>query len=518
MAPPVEIIQLQPDDDVISVRDRLSFAESHRILLVWPPDGEQVLQRKLDLVLLHRAVRRRAARLALITRDQEVIHNAADLNISTFTSIEESRRERWKRGVSKVFVDRSDRPPGEADTDELRHSATRLRMAPTATQIGLQRARRLILLSVLLAIVLAVMVLFIPSATLTITPVREHIDVTVRIVADPTVQTVDLERSIIPATILQIEIEETAGIETTGSEDVAPTMASGTVIFTNQSDQPVTIPAGTTVNTSAGAIVRFRTLDAVNISGGSNAIAVVAIEALPQFAGPAGNVPAYTINYIDGPLNEILTVENTDPTSGGMVPSNRIVAESDHDRLMASVRGAIQQQALEELSAMIGEHQTIVPESIHIAETRPEWTAFTAGIGEEAASVSLSMRAIVQAVVLDDRMVNQAAFAGLAQRIPDGQIVDTTSISFTRSTVETIDEAGRTVFLANVSGDVTSAVDHETIKQAVAGMSIDAAHRYVSEMVSFAPDQVPQVTVWPSVYNRMPMLPSRIAVTIQEAP
>lgn len=518
MAPPVEIIQLQPDDDVISVRDRLAFAESHRILLVWPPDGERVLQRKLDLVLLQRAVRRRAARLALITRDQAVIHNAEDLNISAFSSIEESRRERWKRGISKVFIDRSDRPKTETDADDFRDSASRLRMAPTATQVGLRRAGRLLGLGALVAIVLTVMILFIPSATLTVTPAREYQDVTVRIVADPAVQTVDLERSIIPATRLQVEIEESAIIETTGSEDVSPTAARGTVVFTNQTDQSATIPAGTTVNTSTGAIVRFRTLDAINIAGERNAIAVVAVEALPQYAGPAGNVPSYAINFIDGPLNEILSVENTDPTSGGMVPVNRIVAQSDHDRLTAAVRGAIQQRALDELSAMLGDFQTIIPESIRIAETRPEWTAFSASVGDEAASVSLTMRAGIQAVALDDRMVNQAAFAGLAQRIPAGQIVDTESIAFTRSTVETIDENGRTVFLANVSGDVTSSIDLDAVRRAIAGMGLETARRYTSETVTLAPEQPPQISVWPSFYNRMPVLPSRIKIVIQETP
>ena len=518
MAAPVEIIQLQPDDDVISVRDRLSFVESNRVLLVWPPNGETVLQRKLDLVLLHRAARRRAARMALITRDRAVIDNANDLSISVFDTIEASRRERWKRGSTKVFVDRSDRPGSEPDHDDLRSAASRLRMAPTATQLGLRRTARLGSLFVLALVVIAALVVFLPSARVTLIPDRNHLDITVRVVADPAVTNVDLENTIIPATLLRVEIEESAAVETTGSEDVPPTLATGSVVFSNQTDQAVTIPAGTTVNTSTGTIARFRTVEAVNISGQQNAIAAVAIEALPQFAGPAGNVPSYAINFIDGPLNDVLTVENTDPTSGGMVPSKRIVADSDHNRLVGAVRGAIQQRALEEFTTLLGEHQFIVPESIRIAETRPEWTAYSAAIGDEAASVSLTMRAAVEAVVLDERMVNQAAFAGLAQRIPAGQIVDTDSMAFARSAIETIDPNGRIVFLANVSGDVTASVNVAQMRQRLAGMSVESAETYVQQQVMLAPGSTPQITVQPALLDRMPLLSERIQITLQDTP
>ena len=256
----------------------------------------------------------------------------------------------------------------------------------------------------------------------------------------------------------------------------------------------------------------------MNISGQSGAIAAVAIEALPQYAGPVGNVPSYAINFIDGPLNDLLTVENPDPTSGGMIPNKRIVAESDHERLVSAVRGAIQQRALTELTAMLGEYQVIVPESIRIAETRPEWTAFSAQVGEEAGAINLTMRAVVQAVVLDERMVNQAAFAGLAQRIPTGQIVDTDTISFTRSTVETIDENGRITFLANVVGDVTSAVDIEELQRALTGMPLDAAAQYASTQLDLEQGIPPRAAVWRGFVGRMPLLPDRIRIVIQEAP
>ncbi len=514
MPVPVDVIQLEPHDDVVSVRDRLSFVGSRRILLVWPPGGEAVLRRKLDLVLLQREASRRGARMALVTRDRQVIDNARDLNISTFPTIADSRRQRWKRGRSKVFVTRADRPDSDIPY-ELQDVVTRRRAAPTASQVQLGHIGRAVAVLGLVAVLLAAMILFVPSATIVITPARQHLDVTIRVVADPSAERIDLERGVIPATVLRVEIEDSATVDTTGTQNLEPTLATGIAVFTNQTQQAVTIPAGTTVNTSTGAIVRFRTLEPVNIAGENGAIAAVAIEALPQFAGPIGNVPAFAINYIDGPLNDILTVQNPDPTSGGANPIDRTVAQADHDRLLAAVRGAIQQRALASLTALLGERQQIVPESIRIAETRPEWTSFSAAVGDTADTVSLTMRAAVEAVVLDERLVNQVAYAGLAGRIPSGQIVVPDSMAFSQGEIELIDERNRVVFRANVTADTATAVDSERIRRETAGLSLDAVREYLTRNVALDPALPPSIAVWPPFFDRMPVLPGRISVTIQ---
>src|SRR4051794_19234287 len=98
----LQVIQLEAHDDVTSVRDRLSFVKSDRVLLVWPRDAS-VLCRKLDLVLIQREAARRKAKLALITSDPQVIENADDLNISTFKSIQAGQTIHWKQPRNKVF-------------------------------------------------------------------------------------------------------------------------------------------------------------------------------------------------------------------------------------------------------------------------------------------------------------------------------------------------------------------------------------------------------------------------------
>ena len=75
MAKQIEYVQLDTNDDVVTVKDRLSFIRGRRVLLIWPEDGT-TLTRKLDLVLVQREADRRAIQLALVTHDELIIEHA----------------------------------------------------------------------------------------------------------------------------------------------------------------------------------------------------------------------------------------------------------------------------------------------------------------------------------------------------------------------------------------------------------------------------------------------------------
>ena len=62
-----QIITLESHDDLISVRDRLSWAKTPRILLVWPK-YEKVTLRQVDLKVLQRHASSLGAQLGLVTR------------------------------------------------------------------------------------------------------------------------------------------------------------------------------------------------------------------------------------------------------------------------------------------------------------------------------------------------------------------------------------------------------------------------------------------------------------------
>jgi len=94
-----QIITLAAHDDLISVRDRMSWAKSPRILLVWPA-YEQVSLRPLDLRILQQHAASLGAELGLVTRRGEVRRDAESFGIPVFHSSAEAQRGLWLRRKS----------------------------------------------------------------------------------------------------------------------------------------------------------------------------------------------------------------------------------------------------------------------------------------------------------------------------------------------------------------------------------------------------------------------------------
>src|SRR3990172_2913300 len=89
-----QIITLESHDDLISVRDKLSWAKTPRILLVWPK-YEKVALRLLDLKVLQRHADSLGAQLGLVTRRAKVRRDAESLGIPVFISTISAQRELW---------------------------------------------------------------------------------------------------------------------------------------------------------------------------------------------------------------------------------------------------------------------------------------------------------------------------------------------------------------------------------------------------------------------------------------
>jgi hypothetical protein len=509
-------IQLEPNEDATSVRDRLSFVRGKRVLLVWPEEG-RVLERKLDLVLIQREAMRRAIRLALVTHDASVMKHAQELNISTFETIGESERKRWKRGRSKVFANRYQKPEEEPAPEDLQEVASRVKQdaAPSTLRDTLTRS---ITYLVVIAIVLGGVYALYPSATVTVTPARSNEVVTVTITADASATDIDIENRIIPMTRLRIEIVENGTIETTGSLALTDTRAAGTVVFVNQTVGAVTIPEGTVVSTSAGTPVQFRTTEETTVPAGNGEQAEVPVEALQDYAGPVGNVGESLINTVVGPLQGAVDVRNLNPTSGGSSQSIAAVTESDLERLVATVRQQIQAQAFTEMQPLLNDTQFIILETLVIAEERDDWKTFSADVGDTTETISLNMRAVVEAAAVDEQFGSQIAFANLSSRIPLGRVVQPNTITYTRGAASALTPDGNVTFDMSANAVVAEPISAGDIQRQLANRPIDQALAFLLNDIDTQPGTVPNLRLSPSWMRRMPLTPFRIRVELLEAP
>ncbi len=508
----LQVIQLEPYDDFVSVRDRLSFIRADRVLLVWPSRGS-ILSRKLDLILIQRAATQIGMRLALVTHDPLIIENAADLNISTFPSIDAGSTIRWRRPHNSAFVEHGDprlRPADQPDRYELMEAASRLRRA-SPEQRQRRQLTRAITAIILAATLLSALYIVAPWASVRIYPARDQLTTTVQLVADPTIAIENVASGHIPATLVQdIVVEREASIPATGIADVPATIATGTVTFTNNTTDPVVIPVGTIITTLNGVHpARFHTVNEALID--ASGTVDVAIEALPDSGGPDGNIEANLITNLVGDLTKSLSVRNAAPTSGGTVRQQKIVTQADQDKLLKLVRDQIRTTSVADIK--LTPTQFIAPGSIQIVQERPDWTTYSAFVGDAADTLTLTLRARIQALIVDELPARKVAYANLARQLQNRQIV-VDSVVYRRDRVDPIDKDGRATFLLTASADAVSGIDADGVRAAITGVGVTDAAALLQRTYLLDPRRPPQIDVLPAFFGRLPVLPIRIEITI----
>ena len=509
-----EFIQLEQGEDVPSVRDRLSFHPRQRVLLIWPEEGT-LLRRKLDLVLIQREAMRRGIQLALVTHDPQVVKHAGELNISTFETIGASERSRWRRGRTGVFSNRFWRPKKDTpDPEDLMSVASRVRSDEVHQSRWRRVLSRLVLVVIALAAIAAIGLVILPEATISLVPAQNMAEVDVLITADPTMGGVDITNATIPATRLSVTIEETSTLPTSGSQQLADIPAQGSVVFVNQTRSTVNIPAGTTLSTSAGTPILFVTSADAQLAAGVGQQIEVSIEALQSSAGDSGNVDSGLINTVVGDLASRVTVRNINATFGGTSRSLSAVTQEDQDRLLATVRQQLQSRAYLEMLPRLEESQFLILESVNIAEERSDWITFSAEPGDAADALTLTMRAIVEAIAINEQFGQQIAFARLAGQIPRGRKILPETIAYERGPVENVFQNGQIDFRLTGRGTVVGEIDANFVRDRIAGMSVNEALDYIQRELDLQPGTTPTITLSPDWLGRIPLLPFRTAVHV----
>lgn len=513
MAPETIKVKLDPSDTVASVKQRLSDLRGKRVLLLLPPSGT-LFKRKLDLILLQRETYRRAIQLALVSSDADIIAAAGEVNISCFDSVETSVTSRWKRGRQKVFLPRHHRPNKPQPPDELRSIASgvlRRNRRPSRARIYIER---LFVLALLSFVTLAALYVLVPGATVEVSLRAVSIDAAVTIIADTKADGVDTDKGIIPAQIARATVETTATLPTTGLRNLDEIPARGSVAITNLTDRALTVPANTILSAAAPPLL-FRTVVDVFLPAGVGQTVDAPFEAMQQYSGEEGNIAAGQINLVVGPLAGSITVTNPEAASGGALRAVNVVSADDKDRLLNIIRGQLQSLGYEEIQSTLAASQVIIIESVAIEEERKDWTDFSSDLGLMAKELTLSMRAVVSALVIDDRHGRQVSLARLRSRVPPNMTLLPDALQYVRGPLAQAASRERLSFVAEISGTLVAEIDSARLLERLAGVSIADALQVLRSQPELAAPSASAIEVFPAGFNRMPLLPVKIDLQLR---
>jgi hypothetical protein len=375
-----QIIQLEEHDDTISVKDKMDWSQTPRVLLVWPERGK-VFRNRIDLVLLERYCSSHGSQLALLTKDPEVNFQAELAGIPVFQSRKSAQLQSWRksfREFRRKELEGQAADPREFDFAE-REGVIPRREIPTWG--------RILIFTVGVLAVLVIAGLLLPSAEVTILEEATWRDLVIPITANPAANKVNIS-GLIPARETLIVVEDQASRPTSGQIPIPDKYAQGEVVFTNLTDKTILIPENTILSTETENPILFVTLSSGTTPEGGGEQITILIRALEP--GSSGNVDSYQINRINQEFGADLSVINPEPTTGGtdlLIPAP---VQDDLDLLSISLMNELENSALKQVKGQLASEDLLLSSDPISIETIEE--IFSPAKGSTGDKLTLTKR------------------------------------------------------------------------------------------------------------------------------
>jgi len=510
------ILQLEASDDLISVRDKMGWSKSGRILLIWPEHG-RVLYRRLDLVILQRHSRSLGAKLALVTRDPDVRYYAPRLGIPVYKSLRKAQSSHWKvaRRFRKAQVEmevmQSTEEIGQQEEQPLLQPPRKPipdRPEPAVPQPS--PIARLAFFTLGVLALLAIAATLLPSAVVKLTPVVRTQNISVNLTVDPQESSFSIS-GLIAARPITVTVEGRDSQQTSGSLRLPDQPASGQIQLTNLTDKPVSVPAGTIVRGLGMDAILFAVTRDGEVSAGPGQTLTLPVRAL--LPGSQGNLPAQSLVAIEGVLGTRLSATNPEPTLHGTDRLEPAPNEDDRLKLSKKLRQSLDQTVLSEVQNKLAEGDILIPSSLHLLNTLDE--TFQPADLQPADHLDLNLRLEYQAQFVSAVEIRDLAQAVLDANLPPGYLPLDGTMEIENLTAPEIGQGSMVHWTMQAHRQIQAQLQEpEAIKLSLGLDPLQAKNLLESNLPLAAH---PQISLFPSWWPRLPFLPFRIAIVNQAA-
>ncbi|PKN91718.1 MAG: hypothetical protein CVU44_17540 [Chloroflexi bacterium HGW-Chloroflexi-6] len=485
------LLHLESHDNLVSIRDRMSWAKTPRILLVWPNRGG-VDVRPLDLTLLRRHAKTLGAEIGLVTRDAGIWWAAREQKIPCFRTTKQAQRKAWQAVEAFNFP-----APRRLDLRALRAllpgDPYRLNLP---ARIGVFAAGVLALLLIAL--------LFLPSAEVRVVPPIREQSITLPVVARADTAQVYLSGEI-PIRRLTLDLQTSASAPATGLADLPGAKAQTSVEFKNQTDQAIRVPAGTILLTRESVPQAFETLSSVLVPAGDADPVTARVRAVS--GGAAANVAADAISAFQSQLGLSLTVRNPQPATGGSDRRGAVPSDQDREQLRASLLKKLSEQARAQISAELKTGDLLLADSVKLVDVLEE--QFVPSPGAPADTLTLSLRARFEAAYAADADLRQLAAFALDAALPPGYAPRPGTLTVKSVSTPLQDADGLARWQVQAARSIQLQVAPAEALALVQGRTPRRAASLLTE--AFNLSLAPTVSVRPVWWPWLPVLPFRIS-------
>ncbi len=496
-----QIIQLEPHDDHISIRDKMNWSKTPRILLVFPRRRRFDLD-TLDLKLLQRHAHSLGAELGLVTKSLAVIRAAKELGIPSFADNLAAQRGTWtplgtqRRGKTKR---RRPRP-------DLREARTSIH-PQEANWRNHVSVRIMSLLLVGLAL-LSLLVAFIPSARITLHPERRTQSITIPVRASSDVQDVFIAGSV-PAYTVQVTLTKERSLPASGQIAVPSQGARGSVIFRNLTDQPIRIPKGTIIRSVNDASIRFETEFEALVNAGVDEDIEVPVSALDF--GESGNLDVDLLQAIEGDLRFSLAATNPAPTAGGGNSYVRVPTQRDREELREQMLVSLYAEMEKRVAQEMDENTLLFPDTLTEIEILEE--SYAPPEGDPADRLTLTTRITVEAQYAATADLETLAQAALSVSMSQGYTPEPDTLTYTLLGNFETDNLGVTTWQMHVEQELVPSISALQVAGWVQGQSPETAAQTLKTQLAL--QSTPTIEITPSWWMWLPIAPFRSEVIVE---
>jgi len=491
-----QIITLESHDDLISVRDRMSWAKSPRILLVWP-GYEKITLRPVDLRALQHHAQYLGADLGIVTLRSNVKRDALGFNIPVFDSTVSAQREPWPERRSKF------RRSPWAKHPDLRAMRDEAQTREAGWRSNIFARTGFFALGVLA--ILTVAALFVPRAAIKLTPITQQQSITIPITAGDSIPSVLITGNI-PSHAVKVTVTNTQSAVIASEALIARFKAKGVAHFKNLTQSVVSIPSGTVVYGTGQPAIRFVTMNNTHLEARANSFVEVPIQAVG--AGEAGNLPANSIQGIEGNLGLSVSVTNLEPTTGGADQTAIAATDDDRKRVRDALVASLDDLAQKEIRATIGARDVLLLNTLKMGQVSEEIYDPPAGQPGPLLKLTMTVEYGAQYVKADDLI--QLAESALNASVPDGFIASPGTLTFQPLAGPVFDQSGMSHFDLQVGRVVMRHIEPMQAILLARGLSPRDAQKALLAKLPLA--KPPEIDLSPSWWPGLPLIPFRMEV------
>ena len=487
------ILHVEAYDDIYSIRDRISWCRSQRILLILPRRRKDLAE-PLDLQLIERAARDSGAQLGIVSKDGLIRENAKRLGINVFRTISAAERDYWiEKGVRTVRRSIRGKDGILAEKRQL--------PVPSSVQVVSKNSLKVIYV-VALVLVVFLLVIVLPSAKVLLYPKTISQIVKLEIRASTLAKQSNVN-GLIPAWKETYTLTASQSGRSSGSVKVGKEKAQGELRVVNLSGKSFELPAGTIFLAGGSNGQRFMTENDLTIPADSNGVKIPVRAVL---AGEEGNIKVGEVNLVEGVYGSFIEVINEEAFSGGTSITLPAPTTYDYTQLRRTIISDLSADILEMYENDKSSQSRPIIESLELEEILQE--TMTNPIGEASDTANLELTARFRMLFYDPEDLDRIALDVLDLSISPEYHPVRPELSLTRVGDVTVYDASEATWQVEANRLIVPDYSRRALLQSIKGMTRSRAIAFLNEVVPQY--RSAQVNSFPSWWPYLPNLINRI--------